>query len=359
MGVEEEPGAGVHGCGQGLEQDRVEHAEQVPRGLGGSHASVGAQQGRGGVGGVDVVQGALLAVQAGEPRRDVGAARQDAAEDAVDHGQALRGGGDHVAVLAEEGLEGRGDVGCAQVVPADVGHDVVEGRAAHAQDVVEIAARLQDWLEVHGEARLGEVAGLHQEGLLGVLDLGQALGLGLDEGLVGQPQLQVHFDPRQDLGLLEGLGHEVHAADLKAADLAGGVRQGRDEDDGDIRGPGVVLEQFAGGVAVLAGHEDVEQDEVRRLFQGRRARGRSAGRGNGPVAAFGEHDVEQLDVQRFVVDDQDAGGRVVHGARLAWGGVHGSVDSRNRRNCKDGRHLRTELTNSARAAILSPSGGWL
>ena len=200
-------------------------------------------------------------------------------------------------------------------MPADVGHDVVKGGAAHVQDIVEITAGLQHGFEVHGKTGVGEVVRLHQEGLLGVLNLGKTLCLGFDECPVGQAQLEVHPDPGQDLGLFKGLGNEVHPADLQAANLAGSIRQGRDEDDGNVRRSGIVLEQFAGCVPVFTGHEHVEQDEVGLAFQGESARfGAACGR-DGSVAPLFEHDVEELDVQGLVVDDEDAGCGVFHGVR--------------------------------------------
>ena len=94
--------------------------------------------------------------------------------------------------------------------------------------------------------------------------------------------------------------------------LARRVRQGGDEYDGDLRCLRVLLEHLAGGVTVLSRHEHVEENEIGIVLGGKGPGLWPAGAGQGPVSVFFEHDIEKLYVERFVIDDEDAGGGVFH-----------------------------------------------
>ena len=94
-----------------------------------------------------------------------------------------------------------------------------------------------------------------QEGVEQALRLG-TLALGVAEGL---PEPEMRADARDHLFLLERLRHVVHRPRAETLDLVLDLVQGRDEDDGDIRGLGVVLEMTDRLEAVHAGHLDVEE----------------------------------------------------------------------------------------------------
>jgi hypothetical protein len=116
---------------------------------------------------------------------------------------------------------------------------------------------------------------------------------------------------REQLRLVERLGHEVVGARLDRGDLLL-VAARRDHHHGEEAGRFGGPDGVADLVAVHPGHEDVEQDEVD--GQGGEPLERlGAGRGGDDgVAARGEHRLEQPDVLHEVVDHEDGGGLVRH-----------------------------------------------
>ncbi len=121
------------------------------------------------------------------------------------------------------------------------------------------------------------------------------------------PLLQVRADPRQDLAMVEGLGDVVHAAGLEALELLRRIAERGEKDHRDGAGRRSRLEAPAGLVAVPAGHQDVQQDQVGSAPLG-------LAQAIGPVA--GDQGLEAQRVQlgddgaeldRLVVDDEDRG----------------------------------------------------
>jgi len=119
------------------------------------------------------------------------------------------------------------------------------------------------------------------------------------------PLLQVRADPRQDLARVEGLGDVVHAAGREAFELLRRIAQRGEKDDRNDAGRLGRLEAPAGLVAVPAGHQDVQQNQVGSAPLGH-------AQANGPVAGdqgleaegiqLGDHGAE---LDRLVVDDED------------------------------------------------------
>ena len=88
-------------------------------------------------------------------------------------------------------------------------------------------------------------------------------------------QTQVGLDPFQHLLLLERLADVVDAAGAKCLDLVVGALKCADEDDRNIAQARVLLELSADLQAGHLRHEDVHQNEIRRV-RGRRLDGKSA-----------------------------------------------------------------------------------
>jgi hypothetical protein len=145
----------------------------------------------------------------------------------------------------------------------------------------------------------------------GAVPLGQLGRLPLD-GLVVALDAQQRPHPGQQLGLVEGLGHEVVGAGLDGQDPLL-VAAGGDHDHGQERGGRVLAQPAADLVAVHLRHDDVEQDQVRAALGGQGQRLRARPGAEHPVAAGAEHGVEQADVGRQVVDGEDEG-LIGHGA---------------------------------------------
>jgi hypothetical protein len=92
----------------------------------------------------------------------------------------------------------------------------------------------------------------------------------------------------------------------------------------DFAGGGIGLQTFADLVAVEAGHDDVEEDQVG-VVLGRGAEGHvSVGQGEHLVSLAAEVGLEEFEVLGRVVDDQDPG-------RRRGGGVHGTEGRRSSR----------------------------
>ena len=121
------------------------------------------------------------------------------------------------------------------------------------------------------------------------------------------PMLQVRAHARQDLAMIEGLGDVVHAAGVEARELLRGVAQHGEKDHRDRTRQRDGLETPAGLVAVPAGHPDVQQDQVRpALFRLAQAVGPVAG-DQGLEAQLGKLRNDGAELNRLVVDDEDAG----------------------------------------------------
>ena len=108
---------------------------------------------------------------------------------------------------------------------------------------------------------------------------------------------------------LKGLFDIILRAQGKALGLVDLLVLGRDEHDRDVAGARRLLESAADFIAVHAGHDHVQQNNVRRGF--------AAGQAQGVPAVFGKHDgivpaqafTQNAQVFRSVVHDQHAAGR--------------------------------------------------
>ena len=116
--------------------------------------------------------------------------------------------------------------------------------------------------------------------------------------------LQLGGHPRQHDGRIDGLGDEIHRAHLQPLFFLFGCRHRGQENDGDVLGGGIVLEDFAHVITRQARHHDVQQDEVRGIFGSRQLECLFAMVGqHNPVVVF-EQPGHQGQVVRRVVHDQ-------------------------------------------------------
>jgi hypothetical protein len=117
-------------------------------------------------------------------------------------------------------------------------------------------------------------------------------------------------DPRQQFPGLERLGHVVHRAGGERAHLLESVGQRGEEDHRDRARRVARLQPLADRVAVQARHHHVEEHEVGRGLRRPGDRLFAARRRERPVSRRGELLLEQIDVQRLVVDDEDGRSRI-------------------------------------------------
>jgi hypothetical protein len=122
-------------------------------------------------------------------------------------------------------------------------------------------------------------------------------------------------DSRKQLRVVERLRHEVVGAGLDRRELLLFAARGDHHDRQEARGL-VVAEPPADLVAVHLRHHDIEQHEVDVAPAGERKRLCAGARADHFMAARREHGLEQADVLRQVVDDEDPR-RLAH-ARAAW-----------------------------------------
>ena len=114
---------------------------------------------------------------------------------------------------------------------------------------------------------------------------------------------------------VERLRQVVVRADLDAADDALELVDGRDHDHRQVLQLGIGLEPLEHGDAVELWHDDVEQDDVRRLLAAALQR-LAAVRGRlDPMPLLLEQADEQLAIEGIVVDDEDRRLRRPHEAR--------------------------------------------
>ena len=234
------------------------------------------------------------------------------------HGVVEEGGQPPVAGEAvDRRLEPVQQLAGAAVVLAQHGHDVLGLDALRERDEAPQPARddgdlapvaLEEGLVPRGHEQLRDLrreepAQLRDpllEPLVEALELG---GLRLHRVVVAL-DAQQRPDARQQLRRHERLGHEVVGARFERARLLL-LAARRHHHDGHEAGGRLGAQRAADRVAVQARHHDVEQDEVdaalrdpreRRLARARRRRG---------VAARFEHRLQEAQVLRHVVDEQD------------------------------------------------------
>ena len=137
------------------------------------------------------------------------------------------------------------------------------------------------------------------------VELGELCRLRLDRVVVAlDPEQRPH--PGEQLVVVEGLRDEVVRAGLDRLRLLLADAR-RDHDHRQHRGVVVRAEVGADGVAVEAGHHHVEEDQVGFLGRDELERLQAVARGHDLVAARDQHRLEQADVLRYVVDDEDLG----------------------------------------------------
>jgi hypothetical protein len=137
-------------------------------------------------------------------------------------------------------------------------------------------------------------------------------GVGEDQGAQGvalalDGELGAHA--RAHDGGVHRLADEIGGAGAQRARLVLGRLQGGDEDHRDVGGLRVGQQFAAHGVAVHAGHDGVEQDQVGLLGAGDFERARAVHREQHLVLVL-QRTVQDLDVFHRIVDHQDA---AVHG----------------------------------------------
>ena len=88
----------------------------------------------------------------------------------------------------------------------------------------------------------------------------------LGQGPVKVPQSQMGFYPGQDFRGVEGADNIVHGPEIKAPGLLVRFFHGCNENYGNVPGPGIGLELIAYGKAVHAGHDNIQKDQVWKLF---------------------------------------------------------------------------------------------
>ena len=164
------------------------------------------------------------------------------------------------------------------------GHRAV--RAGHDDGAVE--ALLELVLRLHAQ----------RDGLL-------ERGVFLLQVLLERADLEVRPHAREHLLRVEWLRDEVHRAGIEAAHLVHGVGQGGEEKDREVAPARVGLDAAAGLEAVKAGHEHVEQDDVR-LGELQLREGTLAALGHEHlVAGVGEEVEQDAEIGRHVVHDED------------------------------------------------------
>ena len=108
---------------------------------------------------------------------------------------------------------------------------------------------------------------------------------------------------------LKGFGMKSSGARLDRLLLLG-ADAGGDHDHGQHGGVLALAERLADRVSVHSRHDDVEQDQIRLLPLDELERLLAGGGAQDRVAPGDEHGLQQLDVLRHVVDDEDASGAV-------------------------------------------------
>ncbi len=120
-------------------------------------------------------------------------------------------------------------------------------------------------------------------------------------------------DARDQRDLVDRLGEEIVGAGFQPAHAVRRLVERGDHDDRQVRGRELALQPAADLEAVHARHHDVEQDDVAQPLLADRDRVRAVGRGEDVEIFRGEARLEQLDVGKDVVDDEDA-----RGHRFTW-----------------------------------------
>ena len=170
------------------------------------------------------------------------------------------------SVLPHQSLERRRPERHRQIVPAGIGHHVVEHLVAHRNDIVEIAARLEHLIERRVEARFGIILRRGHERLLRAGEPLDLLRLQLRDALVRLLEPQVRADPGDDLRARQRLGDVIHAARLEALHLGRDVVVRRNEQHRRVTRTRPRVERPAHIVTAAIGQPHVQQHQVRLLL---------------------------------------------------------------------------------------------
>ena len=104
---------------------------------------------------------------------------------------------------------------------------------------------------------------------------------------------------------MKGLDNVINAAGCKAAELVGGVVERGNEDNRDVAGGFLLLQQPAELQPVHLRHEDIEQDQVRPFFPHQK-QGLLAVQGSANlVALLFQEALEDALVDLGILDNQD------------------------------------------------------
>ena len=170
------------------------------------------------------------------------------------------------------------------------------------------AARLEDDIGV----RDAHAAGSPAHGSVGRFPAG-----GLEFGQVGQGAVELGLqvadpqdaaDPAEQLDLVDGLGEKVVGARLNAALEVGRFVERGDHEDEQVFGLGIGADLLADLEARQPGHHHIEQEQVGLEFLDD-LQGLFAVVGGADLAVeIAEIGLQQLDVLKVVVGDQDFGG---------------------------------------------------
>jgi hypothetical protein len=121
-------------------------------------------------------------------------------------------------------------------------------------------------------------------------------------------QARQRAHPGEERDVVDRLGEEVVGAGLQAAHPVRDVGKRGDHDQRDVACLAVRLQATAQLETVHPRHHDIGQDQVGRLAV-RQLDGRGAVRCGDHVEVLGgQLDLEQFDIRRNVIDDQNPGG---------------------------------------------------
>ena len=140
------------------------------------------------------------------------------------------------------------------------------------------------------------------------------------EKLIGLMNPQVGANAGEHLSLANGLDHIIDAAHGKAGEFVIRVTEGGLENDRDRRGSRVVLELGANLESGLAGHHDVEEDEVRQLSRGEFSSRSTVGGFESVMPLRLQESHQKTNVIGVVVYYKDLGGRAERSRRIGFAG---------------------------------------
>jgi len=210
---------------------------------------------------------------------------------------------DPIASLGEKGLDdarqfGNGAAAVEMAVGVDHLFELIDIDEDNGDRPVRrfVEARLQGLVEIAGVIQPGEII---QKGQLAIA------GPARFQCLLGLAQRQVGPDPGEQFLPGRRFDDVILSACRKAGDNVVPIVAGGDENNGDVGGTGIFLDDPAGFDSRYARHVDVQKNKVRQEGFEQGQRPLTAGGQDHLVAGLGEHRSQQFDDDRIVVDDQD------------------------------------------------------